>query len=140
MGRRPAGILTSPRRRSAAGDGTGDAGKRPQRRIWVRLRRVLAVMPVMGALGAVPLVNPGLGADELAVYPSAGTQTASPTSQISFRGATQPLVVTVTGSSSGDHSGHFADHSDGNGTSFIPDKPFNNDETVTVKVVGHTLV
>ncbi len=106
----------------------------------MRLRRVLAVMPVVGVLGAAPLVNPGLGADELAVYPSAGTQTASPTSQISFRGATQPLVATVTGSSSGNHTGHFEDHSDGNGTSFIPDSPFKEGETVTVKVVGHTLV
>src|SRR5437763_14457973 len=106
MGRRPAGILTSPRRRSAAGDGTGDAGKRPPRRIWVRFRRVLAVKPVMGALGAIPLVNHGLGADVLALYTAAGTPTASATTQISCLWAAAPLVVLIRGSESGHHNEH----------------------------------
>ena len=101
----------------------------------MRFRRVLAVMPVMGALGAIPLVNPGLGADELAVYPVAGTPTASPTTQISFRGAAAPLVVLVSGSQSGNHNGHVVSHSDGNGDSCSGTAGPSGDTTAKVAVL-----
>jgi len=105
----------------------------------VRLRRVLAVTPVIGLLGGVPVVQ---GADTLSVYPTAGTQTASPTTQISFRGAaTAPAAsVLVSGSATGPHSGTVENHSDGNGFSFIPDQSFQPGETVSVQVMGYDLV
>ena len=87
------------RRRAGAGNASGIT----PRRIWVTFRRALAVVPVVGLLGGVPFVQ---GADDLSVYPTAGTRTASPTSQISFRGG-QPVAPTihVEGSSSGAHTG-----------------------------------
>ena len=101
-------------------------------------RRALAVVPVVGLLGGVPFVQ---GADDLSVYPTAGTRTASPTSQISFRGG-QPVAPTihVEGSSSGVHTGKVVAHSDRNGESFIPDTAFSPGETVSVSVTGQTLV
>src|SRR5256885_2241292 len=145
MGHRPAGRALSPRGRSAAGGRQLNADGGPSRWIWVRLRRVLALLPVMGVMGLVPFVNLSPGADDISVYPTAGTQTASPTSQISFRGVSSllPAQISVNGSATGDHSsGQVAAHSDGNGVSFIPDSPFANGETVTVKVTapGHSLV
>ena len=68
------------------------------------------------------------------VFPSAGTPTAMPTTQISFRGAPMSAItgVTVVGSVSGAHTGTMKAHSDGNGASFLPDKPFTEGEQVTV--------
>jgi hypothetical protein len=98
----------------------------------------------MGVMGLVPFVNLSPGADDISVYPTAGTQTASPTTQISFRGISSLLAaqISVKGSSTGDHPGQVAPHSDNNGVSFLPDAPFVNGETVTVKITapGHSLV
>src|SRR2546423_3932431 len=70
----------------------------------------------------------------VAVFPSDGSQAASPTAQISFRGA--PIKdltgINVTGSKTGNHKGRLAAHSDGFGASFLPYKPFRPGETVTV--------
>ena len=106
------------------------------------LGRVLAVLPIMGVLGAVPFVNLSPGAADVSVYPAAGTPSASPTTQISFRGVSNLLAgqITVTGSKSGVHGGQVQSHSDGNGVSFIPNTPFKTGETVTVKVTGQSLV
>jgi hypothetical protein len=70
----------------------------------------------------------------VAVFPAAGTPTASPKTQISFRGAApaQLTGITVVGSKTGGHTGTLKDHSDGNGASFIPDNPFSEGESVTV--------
>ena len=78
----------------------------------------------------------------LSVYPAAGTPSASPTTQLSFRGVSNLLAgqITVTGSKSGVHGGQVQSHSDGNGVSFIPNTPFKTGETVTVKVTGQSLV
>lgn len=69
------------------------------------------------------------------VYPLPGTRSATPWTQVSFRDV-KPLQlqnVTVTGSSSGRHSGRLLSHSDGNGASFVPDRKFVSGELVTVK-------
>ncbi len=73
--------------------------------------------------------------ESFAVFPLPDTRTASPGTEISFRGASPKALgrLTVTGSASGAHSGIFVPHSDGQGVSFVPDAPFRAGETVTVQ-------
>jgi hypothetical protein len=73
--------------------------------------------------------------DVVDVYPLPDTRTASPGTEITFRGATLDELgsVTVTGSGSGAHSGILVPHSDGRGVSYVPDAPFRAKETVTVQ-------
>ena len=80
----------------------------------------------------------------VSVFPSPGTSWNLPQQQIAFRGipASQIGQITVTGSSSGAHSGKIEADSDGGGGSFIPNAPFTAGETVTVStglnIVGGT--
>ncbi len=69
------------------------------------------------------------------VYPSPGTQFASPHTQLSFRGVAPDKIgaISVSGSVSGAHGGRLVAHSDGHGASFLPDRPFAQGETVTVR-------
>src|SRR5690349_9593113 len=69
------------------------------------------------------------------VYPQPGTLTAGTKTTISFRGGDAAALgtVTVRGSRSGSHPGKLIAHSDGQGVSFKPDKPFRENETVTVQ-------
>lgn len=78
-------------------------------------------------------------ASGISVYPSPGSKYASPTTQISLRGASPSALrgVTVRGSSTGTHSGTLEAHSDGRGASIVPDLSFANGETVTVSVGRH---
>src|SRR4051812_10714801 len=59
-------------------------------------------------------------------YPMPGTLTASPGTDISFRGGDAAALgaITVTGSKSGTHTGTLKLHSDGQGVTFAPAKPF----------------
>ncbi len=68
------------------------------------------------------------------VFPIPGGHFASPATQITFRGipAGQLGTITVTGSSSGAHTGTVVADSDGDGGSFVPAAPFTPGETVTV--------
>jgi hypothetical protein len=70
----------------------------------------------------------------VAVFPIPGGHVAAPQTQLTFRGvpAAQIGKITVTGSSSGVHTGKLEADSDGLGGSFIPAKPFTPGETVTV--------
>ena len=70
----------------------------------------------------------------IAVYPAHNTRTASPGTEISFRGvsASQLGPLSVVGSRSGGHSGIVVPHADGNGASFLPDARFEPGEAVTV--------
>jgi hypothetical protein len=70
------------------------------------------------------------------VSPAPGSGTANPDSQISFLGvpAKEIRSVTVSGSASGAHSGHLRAYSQGDGASFVPDKPFTAGEKVQVRV------
>ncbi|HEX4805650.1 MAG TPA: arylsulfotransferase family protein [Conexibacter sp.] len=91
-----------------------------------------------GALALVLVLALGCGsaaASVVDVYPSPGTQFASPRTQLSFRGVAPDKVgaISVSGSVTGSHSGHVVAHSDGRGASFVPDKPFAQGETVTVR-------
>ncbi|HEY4825832.1 MAG TPA: arylsulfotransferase family protein [Solirubrobacteraceae bacterium] len=70
------------------------------------------------------------------VFPAPGSHFASPQTQIAFRGlpVSELGTITVTGSSSGSHTGTVMADSDGDGGSFLPNpsQPFAPGETVTV--------
>ncbi len=76
-------------------------------------------------------------ADGVAVSPEPESDTANPHTQISFLGANAADIgqVTVVGSQSGRHDGHLSGYSQGGGGSFVPDKPFDPGERVTVDAV-----
>ncbi len=62
-----------------------------------------------------------------------------PETQITFRGVSAARLagaVVLTGSRSGSHSGTIESDSDGQGGSFLPAKPFDGGEVVTVTAVG----
>jgi hypothetical protein len=94
----------------------------------------IAGLPGQGA-GQTPVAEPAFPASGLLVFPRHGTRTASPGTEISFRGEAIADIGTVIaiGSISGSHSGVLIDHSDGLGASFVPDSPFQPDEWVTVR-------
>ena len=87
--------------------------------------------------GAVALlaVSAAPARADVVAYPLPGTTTASARSQISFRGAAPDAIgkVTVTGSRSGRHRGRLRAHSDRQGASFLPSRPFRAGERVTVR-------
>jgi hypothetical protein len=70
-----------------------------------------------------------------AIFPLAGTRTASEGTEISFRGIAPDELgaVEVTGSVTGHHAGVVMPHGDGEGASFVPDAPFAPRESVTVR-------
>ena len=72
---------------------------------------------------------------QIQVFPAPGTVTASPRTQLTFRGADLDSLqpIEVVGSLSGIHSGVPLYHSDGNGTSWLLDFAFHPGEEVTVK-------
>jgi len=68
------------------------------------------------------------------VSPAPETDTANPATQISFRGmpVTDITNVSVEGSRSGYHHGHLYGYFQGDGGSFVPEKPFVTGEQVVV--------
>ncbi len=85
---------------------------------------------------ATPVASPAAGAPGgIHVFPRHDTRTASPETEISFRGVTEVELgtVTVVGSVSGGHSGLLISHSDRNGVSYVPDSRFEPGEQVTVQ-------
>lgn len=91
------------------------------------------VLPLGAAVSfaPTPVECPGI-----ALFPSPGTATASPTTQISFQGVDATTfdesAVAVTGSGTGDHAVRVVPNSDGSGVSAYPSEPFEPGETVTV--------
>jgi hypothetical protein len=71
------------------------------------------------------------------VSPAPETDTANPATQISFLGvpAARLHAVSVVGEHSGAHAGHLEAYSQGDGASFVPDKPFDAGERVLVHAV-----
>ncbi len=129
------------------GPKTHDAGPadRPTRR-GPRASRREVLGGLAGAAGLALAGLPGTGGAQtpvaepaatpgLLVFPRHGTRTASPGTEISFRGEAIADIgtVTVIGSISGSHSGVLMPHSDGLGASFVPDSPFQPDEWVTIR-------
>ncbi len=69
------------------------------------------------------------------VSPAPETVTGNPHTQVSFLGvpAAQIADVSVTGARSGAHPGHLRAYSQADGASFVPDKPFDEGERVSVR-------
>ena len=72
---------------------------------------------------------------QVGAFPMPGTESASPETQISLRGAPAAELgsITVRGSRTGAHTGKLRDHSDGQGASFVLDRPLRGGERVTVQ-------
>jgi len=117
---------------------------------WVVVAVVLASGSLSGAhtmvppSGASPACLPAtldhsaaLAGTTVDVSPAPGTDTASLHTQISFLGAPVSRIqdVSVEGSRSGYHHGHVYGYFQGDGGSFLPDKPFDAGEHVLVRAV-----
>jgi hypothetical protein len=103
----------------------------------VGVRKLLLALGALAALGCLSflgLANAQTESTTYSVYPVPGTLTASAKTQITFRGGGAASIgtITVKGSRSGTHSGTLKPHSDGQGASFVPSKPFTENEKVTV--------
>ena len=100
-------------------------------------RRSVRRLVVLGSVVMAATLGVGTGvavAASVEVFPIPGSRYNRPATQITFRGAPAGTigVVKVTGSRSGVHIGRMLPDSDGEGGSFVPDKPFVRGETVTV--------
>ncbi len=85
---------------------------------------------------ATPAASPAAAAQaDVSVFPAPGTVTASPETEITFRGVVAETLgaVEVYGSESGLHSGFLETHRDRGGASFVVDADFQSGETVTVR-------
>jgi hypothetical protein len=84
---------------------------------------------------ATPVASANQPSADVVVFPRPGARTASPGTEITFRGvrADELGTVEVVGAESGAHSGVLAPHADGRGVSFLPDAPFLPRESVTVR-------
>jgi hypothetical protein len=117
---------------------------------WVTVAVVLGTGARSGAHTVVPPSGPSpaclpatlnhsaaLEGTPVDVSPAPGTDTASPQTQISFLGTpvTDIQDVAVVGSRSGYHYGHVNGYFQGDGGSFVPDKPFDTGERVLVRAV-----
>ena len=71
------------------------------------------------------------------VSPAPETDTANPGTQISFLGTSPGNIgeVAVTGSESGSHDGHLEGYFQGDGASFVLDRPLDPGERVTVRAL-----
>lgn len=72
----------------------------------------------------------------LTVSPEPGTMDATPQTQISLLGVSPGRIshVIVTGSRTGVHDGRLIPYSQGDGASFVPNRPFAEGENVTVSL------
>jgi hypothetical protein len=117
---------------------------------WIVVAIVLGTGSPSGAKTVVPPSGPSpaclpqsldrsaaLGGTALDVSPAPDTGTANPNTQISFRGAPVTSIrdVAVEGSRSGYHHGHLYGYYQGDGGSFVAEKPFDAGEEVRVSAV-----
>jgi Arylsulfotransferase (ASST) len=117
---------------------------------WVTVAIVLGTGALSGAhtvvtpSGVSPTCLPAtlahratLPGTSVGVSPEPETDTANPRTQISFRGepVTDIQDVNVEGSRTGYHYGHVYGYFQGDGGSFVPDKPFDAGERVVVRAV-----
>lgn len=121
---------TSRRALARAAVGTAGAGALAMAGAAALNRTGLAqeASPVASPVASAP------GQSAVSVFPSHGTVTASPATEITFRGVVSETLgaVEVYGSESGLHSGYLETHRDRGGASFVVDADFQPGETVTV--------
>jgi arylsulfotransferase ASST len=112
---------------------------------WIVAAIVLG-SPSLGLLGVGAVLTPSclpatlehsasLPSAGVYVSPEPGSGTANPGTQISFLGTnvTNIREISVVGSKSGYHQGHMYGYSQGDGASFVPDRPFDPGERVLVR-------
>ncbi len=92
--------------------------------------RARTALMTAGLLAALPAT--AAAQDTVATYPSPGTKSASPRTEISFRGRTSG-TVRVTGSRTGRHTARRVQHSDGRGFSLVMRRRFAQGERVRVR-------
>ena len=117
---------------------------------WVLVAVLLATGSFAGKRSVIPPsgVSPAclpatlnhtatLAGTSVDVSPAPDTDTANPATQISFRGtpAGEVREVSVEGSSSGRHTGRQIAYFQGDGASFVPDRPFDAGERVSVRAL-----
>jgi Arylsulfotransferase (ASST) len=87
--------------------------------------------------GPASLDNSALQVGSVTVSPLPGSRDASPQAQVSFLGAPsrELRMLSVVGSRTGSHRGRLEAYSDGDGASFVPDRPFAEGERVTVRAL-----
>jgi hypothetical protein len=108
----------------------------------------VAVAQTGPTCGPANLDNSALQDGSVTVSPLAGSRDASPQAQISFLGAPSGKlrVLSVVGSRTGSHAGRLEAYSNGDGASFVPERPFAEGERVTVRArldaggSGHALL
>jgi len=115
--------------------------------VLAALLGLLAPVAALGAIQQQPAspscvparlnVSAALAAGRVTVSPAPDTMDASATTQISMLGvpAGELSHITVHGSRTGPHSGRLASYSQGDGASFLPARPFDDGELVTVHAV-----
>jgi hypothetical protein len=90
-------------------------------------------------------VSAALAGERVTVSPAPESRDASSATQISMLGvpASELAGVTVTGSRTGSHPGRLEAYSQGDGASFLPARPFDDGELVTVhgqvREAGHAI-
>ncbi|MGI8730577.1 MAG: arylsulfotransferase family protein [Solirubrobacteraceae bacterium] len=87
-----------------------------------------------GPTGLTGLTGPTGPTGPVGVFPVDGTRSASPATEISFRGVERDDLeeVEVAGARSGVREGEVREHADANGASIVFDEPFEAGERVTV--------
>jgi hypothetical protein len=100
-------------------------------------RRALLLAGAVAALAIAAVLAWTMAArarPDISVYPSGSTLAASPRTRITFRDVGPDGLgdLTVSGSRSGRHTGRLQPHGDGDGVTFVPDRPFAAGERVTV--------
>jgi hypothetical protein len=100
----------------------------------MKIRRYPLVLAVLAAALALPA---GASAATVTISPLPASQSALPSTQISFLGAGASTIasISVVGSVSGRHKGHLRRYSSLRGASFVPSKPFTPGEHVSVRAI-----
>jgi hypothetical protein len=106
------------------------------------LKPAIIVLALIVPLGLAHGARASASAPQVVVSPLPGTPDASPDNQISFLGANASELhnVLVKGSSSATHSGKLDSYSSATGASFVPARPFQPGERVSVSATlgsGH---
>jgi hypothetical protein len=95
---------------------------------------IAALVAAIAVLASTVAAGQGSSAPAVTVSPLPGTRDANPQTQISFLGVAGSALrdIVVVGSQSGRHTGRLVAYSTHTGGSFLPSRPFDSGESVTV--------